>query len=419
MGPATSEGALPQPPLLERITHRQWVRVDVALAVLSLVGGTLALHQVPRIVNPVGASTWVLLPLVVPATVPIAFRRRWPEAALICIAGATTAMTILGASLAPVPVLALPLYSVIIKHTRRQSLMVLATVELLAIAAFLIALALRPVEGNFTFDFVLAIATWFVGDSVRTRRAYQVGLAEQQRERLRQERDRAERAVVEERMEIARELHDVIAHSLSVIAIQSGVGRHVIDTQPDEARSSLAAIEETSRSALQELRGVLGVLRRGDHGGPDLTPSPTLADLEELVDRVRGAGVPVEVEFEGGAPSLPHGLELSVYRIVQEALTNVVKHARSAHTVVSLRYGHDQLVLRVTNAPLGAGVSLADSGPGPGSMPHPGPGSARRDCHGIVGMEERAVAFGGTLTAGALPDGGFEVRALLPLGASR
>jgi signal transduction histidine kinase len=297
---------------------------------------------------------------------------------------------------------------VILKYSRRQSLLVLGALEALSLIAFAAAAALRPVQGNFTFNIILLVATWFVGDSVRTRRAYQQGLVDQEKERQRQELARAERAVVEERMEIARELHDVIAHSLSVIAIQSGVGRHVIDRQPDEAEKALAAIEETSRSALQELRRVLGVLRRGDQGGPELNPAPTLSDLDDLVDRIRRAGVPVDLQFTGGAPSLPQGLELSIYRIIQEALTNVVKHARSAHTWVRLQYGEEQLVVSVTNAPLGAGTTAPDLN-GNGRSEEPS------DRHGIIGMRERAATFGGTLSAGSLADGGFEVRACLPL----
>jgi signal transduction histidine kinase len=409
MDGATDLGDLPRPPFLERISARQWVTVDVVLAGLSFIGTTVALYVSPDVAHSIVVSPrWILLPFVAAATIPIAFRRRWPEVALACIAGALTVTTMLGQSLAPAPVLALPLYSVILKYTRRQSLMVLAAVEGLSLIAFIVAALLRPVQGDFTFNVFLAGATWFVGDSVRTRRAYQKGLVAQERERQRQELDRAERAVVEERMEIARELHDVIAHSLSVIAIQSGVGRHVIDQQPDEASASLAAIEETSRSALYELRRVLGVLRRDVERGPELDPAPTLSDLDDLVDRVRSAGVPVELQFTGGAFALPQGLELSVYRIVQEALTNVVKHARSAHTWVCLQYGSDQLEVRVTNAPLGAGSNPVDMQGNDVPTDH-------RDRHGIIGMKERAATFGGTLTACSLADGGFEVRAVLPL----
>jgi signal transduction histidine kinase len=316
----------------------------------------------------------------------------------------------LGESLAPAPVLALPLYSVILKYTRRQSLLILAGVEGLAIVAFIVAAVLRPIQGDVTFNVVLAGATWFVGDSIRTRRAYQAGLVSQQRERQRQELDRANRAIAQERMEIARELHDVIAHSLSVIAIQSGVGRHVIDTQPDEARSALAAIEETSRSALHELRQVLIVLRNANAEGPELDPAPALSDLSDLVARIRSAGVPIDFQISGSPSPLPKGLELSVYRIVQEALTNVIKHARSAHTWVRLKYGADQLAVSITNAGLGAGPNGAD-GPDHGIEPDD------LDRHGIIGMRERATAFGGTLTAEKLPDGGFEVRACIPVRA--
>ncbi len=399
---------LPRPPFLERVSDRQWVIVDVVLAGLFLTAAITALFASPDVAKSVVAPRWLLGPLFILATVPIAFRRRWPEVALVCIGGAVMVATMLGESLAPEPLLALPFYSVILKYNRRQSLLVLAALETFSLIAFAVAAVLRPVQGNFTFNTILIGATWFVGDSVRTRHAYQQGLVNQEKERQRQELVRAERAVVEERMEIARELHDVIAHSLSVIAIQAGVGRHVIDRQPEEAKSALTAIGETSRSALQELRRVLGVLRRRDQGGPELDPTPTLSDLDDLVDRMRSAGVPVELQFTGGAPSLPQGLELSVYRIVQEALTNVVKHARSAHTWIRLQYGEEQLVVSVTNAPLGAGTDLSD-------QHHNGRSDDPPDRHGIIGMKERAATFGGTLSAAALADGGFEVRACLPL----
>jgi signal transduction histidine kinase len=408
MDEAIEVGDLPRPPFLERISARQWVIVDIVLAGLFFIAASFVALVGPNTPHSIAGSRWVFWPLFALATIPIAFRRRWPEATLVCVGGALAVTTMLGQSLAPLPLLALPLYSVILKYTRRQSLLVLAAVGLLSVVSFSVAAALRPIQGDFTFNIILAGATWFVGDSVRTRRTYQRGLVAQERERRRQELDRAERAVVEERMEIARELHDVIAHSLSVIAIQSGVGRHVMDKQPEDARNALAAIEETSRSALQELRRVLGVLRRGNQGGPELNPAPTLSDLDDLVGRIRSAGVPVDLKFTGGAPSLPPGLELSVYRIVQEALTNVVKHARSAHTWVCLQYGEDELVVSVTNAPLGAGTGLS-------TVDGNGRPDDHRDHHGIIGMEERAATFGGTLTAESLPDGGFQVRALLPL----
>ncbi len=408
MDPEKDVGSLPRPPFLERISARQWVIVDVVLAGLILAAALISLFVTPQLAHAVVVPRWVLGLLYLLATIPIAFRRKWPEVALVCVGAAMIVSTILGQYLAPEPLIALPFYSVILKYNRRQSIAVLAALEASFLIAYAVAAALRPLQGNFTFNIILIGATWFVGDSVRTRQAYQRGLVDQEKTRQRQEFARAERAIVEERMEIARELHDVIAHSLSVIAIQSGVGRHVIDRQPDEAKTALIAIEETSRSALQELRGVLGILRRGNHEVPDLNPVPTLSDLGDLVERIRSAGVPVDLEFTGGAPSLPQGLELSVYRIVQEALTNVVKHARSAHTWVRLQYGEEQLVVSVTNAPLGTGVLMS-------GVDADGHSKDLADRHGIIGMKERAATFGGTLSAGSLANGGFEVRACLPL----
>ncbi len=406
MSAARQASDVPRPPFLERVTARQWVAVDVVIAAVFLVGSTVPLlveHHVPG-----AAPDWVILPIYMVASVSVAFRRRWPEVALICVCVALTATTLLGNTSAPAPVLALPLYSVTVKYSRQQSLLVLAIVEVFLVGAVLLAWLFRSIRGDVTFDIILAGATWFVGDSVRTRRAYQAGLVEQEKERQRQELDRAQRAVAEERIEIARELHDVIAHSLSVIAIQSGVGRHVIEAQPGEAKAALSAIEETSRSALHELRRVLGVLRRSNGDTRELAPAPTLADLQDLVDRVRGAGVPIELTCRGNASSLPQGLELSVYRIVQEALTNVVKHAQSATTRISIDRQHDTLEVTVTNRAPSNGASRAG---------HLGEEHARerRDGHGIIGMEERAAAFGGSLTASPLPDGGFEVHVLLPV----
>jgi signal transduction histidine kinase len=406
MDVAPSRQTVPRPPFLERITAGQWQALDVVIAGLFFTAGAITLLVEPDVVHSIPVSKWILLPLVGLATLPIAFRRRWPEASLICVGGAVSVATMLGQAFATLPVVVLPLYSVTVKYGRRQSLLALGAVMGAFVVAFAVAAISRPIPAGFSTAFIMAGATWFVGDSIRTRRVYQRGLVEQEAERRRQEVDRVQRSIVEERMDIARELHDVIAHSLSVIAIQSGVGGYVLDSQPEEARSALAAIEETSRSALQELRRVLRVLRRAD-SDPERIPAPTLADLDALVGRVRGAGVPVVLQFRGGAPHLPQGLELSVYRIVQEALTNVVKHARSASTSVCLAYGADEMTVTVTNAALGAAVPVGTSN-GRAADDH-------RDRHGIIGMRERAAAFGGTLRAEPLADGGFEVRAWLPL----
>jgi signal transduction histidine kinase len=395
---------------MERITPAQWQAVDTGLAGLFFLGALGHLFRGFIVGAPTSTPWWILGLVYAATTIPIAFRRRWPIFALACTCGGLAITTGLGYSFAPAPVIALPLYSLTVSYSRRKSLFALLLVEAVTLGSVIVANLLRPTSGDVTFNIVLAGATWFVGDSVRTRRVYRAGLVEQAEERQRREIDRAQGAIVEERLEIARELHDVVAHSLSVIAIQSGVGRHVIDTQPDEARKALLAVESTSRAALDELRRVLGVLRRNGAGSPELSPAPALSDLDSLVDRVRAAGVPVEVEISGNRLPLPQGLELSVYRIVQEALTNVAKHTLSAPTTVRIQYESDDIVVEVVNRGPGS-RSSSQVGGANGT----GAGQDSRKTHGIVGMRERAAAFGGTLSAAPLPGGGFRVLAHLPI----
>ena len=203
--------------------------------------------------------------------------------------------------------------------------------------------------------------------------------------------------MAEERLRIARELHDVIAHSMSVIAVQSAVGNHVIDTQPTEARQALAAIEATSRSALTEMRRLLGVLRQEGEPRGSLTPAPGLADLASLVGQVQDAGLRVWINVEGQRGSIPPGIDLSAYRIIQEALTNVIKHAAASSANVTISYRPDSVTVEITDQ--------GSSGP-PGRT-----GSG----HGIIGMRERVAVFGGEFAAGPGPDGGFRVRACFPI----
>jgi signal transduction histidine kinase len=400
----------PHPPLLERITARQWVFVDRGLAVLFLVVAVTRLYGGVDFTPPTWLSWWILGPLCIAATLPIWFRRHWPELALASVGAAGAVATMLGVPLTPLPFIALPLYSITVKYGRRRSLTVLLGLEVLFVGALVVAAVARPLQGDVTFNSFLAVATWFVGDSVRTRRIYQQGLVEQAEERQRRALDDARRAVVEERLAIARELHDVIAHSLSVIAIQSGVGRHVMDSQPDEAFKALVAVEETSRAALHDLRNVLGLLRQSDVVGPELEPAPTLDDLRDLIRRVRMAGVPVELFIDDRHRSLPPGLELSIYRIVQEALTNVVKHAHSAPTTVRIEALDGGVVIDVANR----GVVRSSTAPSAGHEAV-AMGAHPHKHHGIIGMKERASAFDGTLDARALPDGGFRVLARLPV----
>jgi signal transduction histidine kinase len=217
-------------------------------------------------------------------------------------------------------------------------------------------------------------------------------------ERERERADRALRAVADERLRIARDLHDIVAHAMSVVAIRSGVARVVLDTKPGEAREALEIIEATSKRALAEMRLLVGVLRQPEESAA-LGPAPGLADIPELIHQVSQAGVDVEIDVEGDTAALPAGVDLSAYRIIQEALTNVVRHAgpTTAHLVV--RHRHDRLEIEVV-----------DDGSPAGRPQVVTPGVQG---HGLVGMRERVGLFGGDLSAA--PDGsGFRVFATLP-----
>ncbi|GHD72881.1 hypothetical protein GCM10010317_083730 [Streptomyces mirabilis] len=221
--------------------------------------------------------------------------------------------------------------------------------------------------------------------------------------RLREEQtERARRAVADERGRIARELHDVVAHHMSVISVQAGLARFVFDSDPAKARGALGTIADSSGDALEELRRMLQLLREEDPRAPDGAPMPTLARLAELVDRVRAGGVPVELAVEGTPRPLAPGVELCAYRVVQEALTNVLKHAGRAHARVALGYGQHELT-----------VSVMDDGEG--VIPDTVPTGAG---HGLIGMRERAKLYGGTLSLGPRAEGGFAVELALPTSAS-
>jgi signal transduction histidine kinase len=240
--------------------------------------------------------------------------------------------------------------------------------------------------GVVPFGLVLAVA-WTVGVAARQHRLHGEAL-------VRQEARRAGERAAQQRARIARELHDVIAHGMSVITVQAAYGRMVVETKPAEAADALAAIETTGRQSLGELRRLLELLRTGESGRAQDGPAPGLADLPELAERTARAGVRVEVSVHGEAPVLGPGLELSAYRIVQEALTNVVKHAGTDTARVTVEHRPDVVVL-----------DIVDRGRG---------GDVRAEGYGLTGMRERAALYGGTVLAGPMPEGGFKVSATLP-----
>jgi signal transduction histidine kinase len=355
--------------------------------------------------------------LVLAHTLPIAVRRRWPLAVLGWGLATGAAFAALGLSLVSLSLAVLVyVYSVAAACPRRVSLLGLAATEALLGLVWLARSRAIGDSGTLVVDGLIVAAAWWLGDGTRRRQEAAVA-ARQRAVELEQAREElARRAVTVERLRIARELHDVVAHSMSIIAVQSGVGAHVLDSQPEEARKALLAVEATSRQALVEMRRLLGVLRQGTEPVGSLTPAPGLAEVEALAAEVASAGVRVEVRIEGTPRELPAGLDLSAYRIVQEALTNVVRHAGPATARVAVGYGPDRVTLEVVDD--GHKDQGKESAGGRRSGDSDRPDMSGRSGHGIAGMRERAALYGGTLEAGPLPGGGFRVAASLPLEAT-
>jgi signal transduction histidine kinase len=400
--------------LTYRITPRQWLAIDVAasaLAILVIAFGLRVLHG-PRFVLP---TTGVAVASVA-ASLPVAVRRLWPLPVLAVVTTAVAALTAVGrAPLTSDLMLGMASYMAAVRLPRLTAVAALVAAEAAIFAGLLTAAATAHAQNVMLHSMLACAAMWFVGAGVRERRKYQAGLAGQEAQRQLAEAERSRHALAEERLRIARELHDVLAHSLSVVTVQAGVGRKVGAARPAEALRALRSVEEASRGALDELRRVLCLLRSDDEPGetgaaaadagvPALTPAPGLGDLDGLATMVRTAGIPVRVDLTGDATAVPPTAALTAYRIVQEALTNVVRHAPGAEAVVRVGIGHDGVRIRVTDTgrdPWAGTARLAD-------------GDGETGGHGIAGMRERAAIFGGTLEAGPLPGGGFQVAAFLP-----
>uniref|UniRef100_UPI0031E00EEF sensor histidine kinase n=1 Tax=Streptomyces hawaiiensis TaxID=67305 RepID=UPI0031E00EEF len=378
------------------LARHERIRDALPAVVLVLVGtaataageGGSGWHA-PR---PAGTA-WMAL-----ACAPLAFRSRWPLAVVI----ASLAVDLAHLSVAPefsmTPAASLvALYTLATLSSRRTAWITGVIASVLITAVYAVADSEPPLAGASLLRFDLAIAATALGDAVRTRRRH---LAEVEARAERAERSReqeARRRVTEERVRIARELHDVVAHHITLVNAQAGVAHHLMRHDPDRAYEALAHIKDNSRAALDELRATVGLLRQPDDGPDSRAPIPGLADLDALVSGVRTGGLSVEVGCTGTPRPVAPATELTAYRIVQEALTNTHKHASATRAEVELDYGPDRLRVTVT-----------DDGR-PGAVQGPGSG------HGLIGMRERATAIGGTVIAGPLPDGGFRVVAELPL----
>jgi signal transduction histidine kinase len=403
-------------------------------------------------------NDWLPLVLAACLCIPAALRRRGPLRALVAILAVCLVSILAGNSITRGAFLPLAFVLYLVAANCRRTVAAYGLAVSLAVMAFqALALHLSGMgSGNADVAGLVLIVCWTVGYAVQQRRAYAAHLRD----------EAATSAVTEERLRIARELHDVVAHSMTVVAVQAGFGEYVFDSQPGEARAALGAIQTVSREALSDMQRLLGVLRHAAErdgaasdagqaglrlphdrgagagagaasggtardgasagaGGPagarrgggcdsrprafaPLTPAPGLADLDRLVARTAGAGVRVEVERTGRVRDMPAGIDLSAYRIVQEALTNVVKHSGAGRCHVVVRYGASDLSVEITDP--GAGAGAAGAGRSPTSAPF-----AMSSGHGITGMRERVSLCGGELSAAPLPGQGFKVTAHLPL----
>lgn len=372
------------PTLWERLRRVNPLVADCLIAVVVLVLTVLSvtLGPLPSGREEPDLLAWVLIGL---GCAPLAVRRRAPLAVLGVVGVAAAAYAVLGYRSSLDPPLAVAVYTAAAHLPRRDVAIIALPV---AVAAALPIQLRTPTTDNW-LEVVLGM-TFAVGLPMLLGR-----IMFNRRRRLAREREQAARdAVSEERARIARELHDVVAHSMSVMVVQAGAARTVMDRDLAAAKEALATIEETGRSGLTEMRRLIGVLT-ADGSEAALAPQPNLARLDELLAGVRAAGLPVELVREGAPRPLLAGVDLAAYRVIQEALTNALKHAGPAHARVVLRYLQDDLEIVVEDD-------------GRGAPPTPGSG------HGVIGMRERVAMFGGTLKTADRAGGGFVVRATIP-----
>jgi signal transduction histidine kinase len=385
------------PPLLSRVRPAHWLVLDYIAA-----GGYAIALLLPLINEASGTAGAFAVPLgLVAFSLPIAVRRRYPVLAISFLLVALSVVGLVrpnGVLLGLLP-LAYVLYIVAATARPRTAWLALAASLSAAVATALPDFKHLGAAIPFSALFLLA---WAVGFVVGQHRRYTADLLGYQARLAEAELERARRNVVQERIQIARELHDVVAHGMSVITVQAGYGSLVMDADPEAARSALGAIEATGRQTLTELRTLLTILRKDGPGEEPgllaLSPAPGLACLDELIDRTAKAGVQVALTVTGRCRLLPAGIDLAAYRIVQEALTNVVKHAESSLAAVGLDYQEDELIIDVT-----------DDGHGCPDEPRPIPG------HGMVGIRERALLYGGSVHQHNLPGGGFKLTCRIPV----
>ncbi len=370
---------------LERIRRTPAWRIDAVLATFLVLTGLTTTNQMEPLYEP---RDGIAIALILAGTVPFYARRVAPLAVFAVSQTAIGAIFVLGYHGGALPfVLAVGAYTVGAYRPLRE---VVAAAALQNVTFAVMVLTDSPGFGvpQYLTSVPLYAATVLVGWTMQSRRLRFDALEREQGEAAR-------RAVADERLRIAQELHDVVAHSLGVIAVQAGVGMHVIDKDPEEAKRALEHISRTSRSSLGEIRRLLGLVRSGE---PTATyaPTPGLADLPRLAHEVADAGLAVDLNVAAVAANLPAGVELAAYRIVQEALTNALRHAHAHQATVWLDASGGSLH-----------VVVSDDGSGAN-------GGGRSGGHGLVGMRERVAVYGGSLDVGPAPEGGFRVDATIP-----
>jgi signal transduction histidine kinase len=369
------------------------VASSAALVVLQEVGSRFAEHGQRGGGSARSIDLWASL-LLAAGPLLLVFRRRWPGGA--CAGAAAVCAVYLVAGYPYGPVFASVVVGFVVAVMRGERWVAWGSLA----GLYLAHLGARAHDGQVTWPTEVGMLAWALllvagAEVARGRRDWAV-----QQRAVREERERAR--ADEQRLAMARELHDVLAHSISLIHVQAGVALELIDSRPEQARTALVTIKQASKEALGEVRQVLGTLRTPGAEAPR-TPTPGLDRLAELVRQAGAAGLTVRLRQEGAQRGLPQGVELAAFRIVQEALTNIIRHSAAREAELLLRYRPDGLELLVSDD----GPPSAGGGPVAG-----GSGS------GLAGMRERAAALGGTLEAGPLPGGGFRVQAVLPTAAA-
>jgi signal transduction histidine kinase len=373
-----------------------------ALIVFATVAGVLEIALQRDLPDAPRTTLWFDLPAIAIITLPVLARRRFPFAGPASFWLAAAALTFVDGRLLPFPIgvqFTGIAGSFLLGNLRDAVQARLGLAMVVGSAAIIIYNKPGHSSGEFVFIPLLFAIGWLAGFALRER-AEQAEAAEHRATHAERERDAAARiAVAEERARIARELHDIVAHSVSVMVLQVGAVRHKLPGTLPAENDALRGVEQTGRTALAEMRRLLGAMRR-DGDDLELAPQPGLDSLDPLVEEIGRAGLPVRLHIDGEPFALPPAIDLSAYRIVQEGLTNALKHARASHVDVTVRYRPNELQIEVRDN---------------------GEGGSRNDGlgHGLVGIRERVKIYGGEMTAGTATGGGFILSTRLPVGGGR